>query len=110
MTPSGAPITPSAALAFFNYLESTPTTTAWFIEMNLYGGTNSAINKVSLEQSSFAWRDSLLTFQLYASSGNYLPPYPDEGFVFVRLSLSSSQSQKLIFLVADSRVTRYSHE
>lgn len=109
MTPSGAPITSSASLAFFQYLQDTPTTTAWFVEMNLYGGTNSAVNKISLDSSSFGWRDSLLTMQLYASSPNYLAPYPEDGIGFVR-SLSSPANCEIDIAVSDRRTSSYAHE
>lgn len=51
--------------------------------MDLYGGANSAINSVSLAENSFGHRDKLLTFQMYASSPDFAPPYPEEGFSFL---------------------------
>ncbi|SGY20155.1 BQ5605_C017g08497 [Microbotryum silenes-dioicae] len=76
-------ITTDAALAFFTYLQKTATTTNWFVEIDLYGGAGSAINAVPLNQSSFAHRSSLLSFQMYASSKTYGNPYPEDGFDFV---------------------------
>lgn len=35
-----------------------------FVEVNVYGGANSAINSVPLSDTSFAHRDSLLNFQV----------------------------------------------
>ncbi|SGY26117.1 BQ5605_C018g08701 [Microbotryum silenes-dioicae] len=84
MTPdSDQLITEDAARAYFTYLRNTQTSTMWFVEVNLYGGVGSAINAVSLDQSSFAHRSMLLTFQMYASSSTYSNPYPEEGFSFV---------------------------
>jgi hypothetical protein len=56
----------------------------YLVETNAYGGANSAINAVSLKNSSFGHRDKLLTFQLYASSSTYGNPYPDTGVTFVQ--------------------------
>lgn len=54
-----------------------------FVEVNLYGGANSHINSQSLASSSFAHRDKLLNFQMYASSPTYGNPYPSSGIDFV---------------------------
>ncbi|SGY26105.1 BQ5605_C018g08700 [Microbotryum silenes-dioicae] len=84
MTPdSDQLITEEAANAFFSYLQNTETTTQWFVEIDLYGGAGSYINSVPLNQSSFAHRSSLLTFQLYASSPTLNNPFPDYGFSYV---------------------------
>ncbi|KDE06459.1 hypothetical protein MVLG_03243 [Microbotryum lychnidis-dioicae p1A1 Lamole] len=84
MTPdSDQLITEEAANAFFSYLQNTETTTQWFVEIDLYGGAGSYINSVPLNQSSFAPRSSLLTFQLYASSPTLNNPFPDYGFSYV---------------------------
>ncbi|SCZ88339.1 BZ3500_MvSof-1268-A1-R1_Chr10-2g02924 [Microbotryum saponariae] len=84
MTPdSDQLITEEAANAFFSYLQNTETTTQWFVEIDLYGGAGSYINSVPLNQSSFAHRSSLLTFQMYASSPTLNNPFPDYGFSYV---------------------------
>jgi len=38
---------------------------------------------VDVNSTAFAKRDALFTIQFYASSSNYSPPYPDEGFGFL---------------------------
>lgn len=83
MTPESTPITLVAATSFFKYLKTTSTTTNWFVEVNLYGGANSFINSVSLDTNSFAHRNKLLNFQMYASSPTYSNPYPSQGLTFV---------------------------
>ena len=55
----------------------------WFTQLELYGGPNSAINAVPLDATAFAHRSSLFTIQFYASSPNFQPPYPEEGFSFL---------------------------
>jgi hypothetical protein len=54
----------------------------WFIEVELWGGHNSAITNVPLHSTSFAHRDMMWTLQMYSYSSNRLPPYPDAGFTF----------------------------
>ncbi|KAK4700541.1 hypothetical protein P7C70_g5706, partial [Phenoliferia sp. Uapishka_3] len=83
MTPEASLITDEALESYFKYLFTTTTSTAWFVEVNLYGGKNSVINSHDLAFNSFGHRSSLLTFQMYASSPSYSPPYPDEGFSFL---------------------------
>ncbi|KAL8290576.1 hypothetical protein RQP46_002834 [Phenoliferia psychrophenolica] len=83
MTPEATLISDEALGAFFGYLSSSNTTTNWFVEVNLYGGNNSQINALTLDDNSFGHRNSLLTFQMYASSPSYGPPYPNEGFNFL---------------------------
>lgn len=53
------------------------------MQVELYGGSNSKINEISLEDNAFAHRDTMFTFQLYASSASYQPPYPDSGRNFL---------------------------
>lgn len=55
----------------------------WFCQIELYGGKDSAINKVPVEDTSFVRRDNLFIQQLYASAPDFLPPYPDAGFEFL---------------------------
>ncbi|KAJ7777401.1 glucooligosaccharide oxidase [Mycena metata] len=86
MTPEGSPMSAAAIQAFVSYMavQGFSSSTAWFIEVELYGGSNSAINKVPLDSTAFAKRDTLFTMQLYASSSNYEPPYPTAvGFKFL---------------------------
>ncbi|TFK37512.1 glucooligosaccharide oxidase [Crucibulum laeve] len=85
MTPRDSPMTVASQKAFISYLanEGFSSRTSWFVEVELYGGSNSAINAIPLDSAAWAHRSSIFTFQLYASSGNRLPPYPSEGFQFV---------------------------
>lgn len=53
------------------------------MQVELYGGSNSKINEISLDDTAFAHRDTMFTFQLYASSASYQPPYPDSGRDFL---------------------------
>ncbi|GAA6004214.1 hypothetical protein JCM10207_002486 [Rhodosporidiobolus poonsookiae] len=84
MTPSTIPLDVAVIEKFIDYLWTSDTTTNWFIETNLYGGQYSALNEVSLDDSSFGHRDKLLNFQLYASSPTYGNPYPEDGVSFVQ--------------------------
>ncbi|BGO93310.1 hypothetical protein NBRC10512_000045 [Rhodotorula toruloides] len=86
MTPSTIPVSVDVLESFFDYLwhSGKGGDTNWFVEVNTYGGANSAINNVSLADSSFGFRDKHLTFQLYASSSTYGNPYPDDGVSFVQ--------------------------
>jgi hypothetical protein len=85
MTPSGSPMSAAAITAFVTYMAKQGFTsdTAWFVEVELYGGSNSAINAVPLDSTAFAKRDTLFTIQMYASSSNSAPPYPADGFSFM---------------------------
>ncbi|KAJ6581029.1 glucooligosaccharide oxidase [Mycena capillaripes] len=85
MTPSGSPMSAAAIEAFVTYMavQGFTSDTAWFVEVELYGGSNSAINAVPLDSTAFAKRDTLFTIQLYASSSNSAPPYPADGFSFM---------------------------
>lgn len=53
------------------------------MQLELYGGSNSAINAVPLEETAFAHRSSMFTMQFYASAPNNTPPYPESGFTFL---------------------------
>ena len=55
----------------------------WLCQIELYGGKNSAINAVDPDATAFAHRRSRFTIQLYGSSPNGFPPYPQEGFTLV---------------------------
>ncbi|GAA5992204.1 hypothetical protein JCM11641_001014, partial [Rhodosporidiobolus odoratus] len=84
MTPSTIPIDVEVIEKFFDYLWTTNTSTNWFVEAHVYGGQYSAINEVSLDDSSFGHRDKLVTWQFYASSPTYGLPWPEEGIDFVQ--------------------------
>jgi len=89
MTPEASPMTVTALNAFMGYLGDAGFTadTNWFVQLELYGGTNSAINNVALNATAFAHRSSMFTIQFYTSSGN--PPFPDDGFTFLDGMVSS---------------------
>ncbi|KAF5333924.1 hypothetical protein D9758_017475 [Tetrapyrgos nigripes] len=79
------PLTDEAMGAMMEYLG----TVGWDsellypVEVELYSAVNSAINALPLDDTAFAHRNTLWTFQPYASSLNSLLPYPEEGFVFM---------------------------
>ncbi|KAK3374823.1 hypothetical protein B0H63DRAFT_437697 [Podospora didyma] len=53
----------------------------WFIIIDLYGGVNSAVTKVSPNATSYAYRDKLYLYEFYdrVNSGSY----PSNGFSFL---------------------------
>lgn len=91
MTPEASPMTDQALNAFMSYLanEGFNTDTSWFVEIELYGGTNSAINNVAFDATAFAHRSSMFTLQLYTSAQGGVPPFPSDGFGFVDGMVSS---------------------
>ncbi|KAF7366316.1 Glucooligosaccharide oxidase [Mycena sanguinolenta] len=93
MTPSDSPMSAAAIKAFVTYMatQGFSSDTDWFVQVELYGGSNSAINAVPLDSTAFAKRDTLFTIQFYASSEGdpALPPYPADGFSFLDGMVSS---------------------
>ncbi|KIM45670.1 Glucooligosaccharide oxidase [Hebeloma cylindrosporum] len=85
MTPEGSPMSNASNLAFMNYLanQGFGTNTDWFVEIELYGGTNSAINNVASTATAFANRNSMFTIQFYTSAKGGVPPFPSEGFTLL---------------------------
>lgn len=77
-------ISDKAWRALFQYLinEQPNLPVDWFIEVELWGGQNSAINAVPQASTAFAYRDLLWTLQMYSYTPNHQPPYPDAGFAF----------------------------
>jgi len=55
----------------------------WFVQVELYGGKNSAVNSVAADATAFPHRSSTFNIQFYASSSNHSPPFPESGFSFV---------------------------
>ena len=53
------------------------------MEIELYGGTGSAIKTVAANKTAFPHRDKVFTMQMAALSPNDQPPYPDDGFSFL---------------------------
>ncbi|KAF9050595.1 glucooligosaccharide oxidase [Panaeolus papilionaceus] len=82
MTPQGSPMSKAAIAAWMGYLgnQGFSANSNWFIQIELFGGANSAINSVPLESTSFGKRNALFTIQLYTSSSNSAPPFPQQGF------------------------------
>ncbi|KAK1225379.1 hypothetical protein PQX77_011689, partial [Marasmius sp. AFHP31] len=91
MTPVGEPLSVDAVGRFVKYLseEGWSSDTSWFMQVELYGGPNSKVNAVPVDETAFVRRDTLFTWQLYASSSNNEPPYPEEGFTFVDGAVNS---------------------
>ncbi|KAF8069843.1 glucooligosaccharide oxidase [Lyophyllum atratum] len=85
MTPDSSPMSDAAILAFTKYLttQGSSAKTPWFVQIELYGGKNSAVNAVAPDATAFAHRNSTFTIQFYASSPGYKPPYPASGFTFM---------------------------
>ena len=75
----------------------------WFVQLQLYGGFDSQINKVAANATAYFNRGNLWTIQvcvysgyntngpaslplscqIYASSSDHKPPFPREGFAFL---------------------------
>ncbi|KAF8981382.1 hypothetical protein BDQ17DRAFT_1337346 [Cyathus striatus] len=89
MTPQASPISASALSSFMSYLGSSgfSTSTNWFIQFELWGAPNSAINAVSLDSTAFPHRSSMFAVQFHASSSN--PPFPASGLTFVDGAVSA---------------------
>ncbi|KZT57880.1 Glucooligosaccharide oxidase [Calocera cornea HHB12733] len=86
MTAESTPLSLSTMENFMNYLYTEGPRhghLSWFVEVDTYGGVGSAINAVPKLDTSFTHRDRLLGFQMYASSGNLRPPFPQDGYAFV---------------------------
>ncbi|KAF5376217.1 hypothetical protein D9615_008501 [Tricholomella constricta] len=85
LTPESSPMSDAAILAYTTYLanEGFSAEVGWFIQMELYGGKNSAINAVSPDATAFAHRRSIFSIQFYSSAPNNVPPYPQSGFTFL---------------------------
>ncbi|KAF8698239.1 hypothetical protein AX14_001170, partial [Amanita brunnescens Koide BX004] len=85
MTPEASPISDTALAAFTDYLVNAGfgTDLNWFVQMELYGGNNSAINAVAQSATSFVRRNAMWTIQFYASSPTHQPPFPSYGFSFL---------------------------
>ncbi|KAG8747633.1 hypothetical protein FRC10_000176 [Ceratobasidium sp. 414] len=81
-------VTSSQWTSFLNYLVSkgANSDTDWFVEIDLYGGV---IKTLGADATSFAHRDAILSFQLYANSKNLKPPYPSDGISFVNGMLNA---------------------
>ncbi|KAL1713794.1 hypothetical protein EV715DRAFT_277040 [Schizophyllum commune] len=86
MVPEREGLSTTAVDAFIQYLtdeRSVTSDVSWFVEIELYGGSGSAINTVASDKTAFPHRDKVFTMQLAALSPNDQPPYPDDGFFFL---------------------------
>ncbi|TFK45079.1 glucooligosaccharide oxidase [Crucibulum laeve] len=84
-TPQASPINDAARRAFMTYLanDGFNANTGWFVQAELYGGSNSAVNAVGADATAYAHRSSMFTFQFYSYSFNSNPPYPATGLTFL---------------------------
>ncbi|KAG7098041.1 hypothetical protein E1B28_000017 [Marasmius oreades] len=91
MTSEGSPMTNEAAVSLMRYLanEGASSNTVWFMQADLFGGSNSKINQVPVDSTSFVRRDTMFTWQFYASSANLEPPFPEEGLTFLDGAVNS---------------------
>lgn len=55
----------------------------WFVQLDVHGGTNSAISAVPNSATAYAHRDKLFLIQFYHSAGND-SPYPSGGVGLMR--------------------------
>ncbi|TRM58834.1 hypothetical protein BD626DRAFT_611109 [Schizophyllum amplum] len=85
MVPESTGMSDASMDAFMEYLatDGYDTELGWFVEIEMYGGANSAVNLVPVETASFAHRDKLFNLQLYAYEPVTESLYPDDGFSFV---------------------------
>lgn len=75
-------LTSNALTSFFNYHQNSRNAPVpWWVIGDLYGGTHSNISSFSLDSASYAVRNSLFTFQLYATTTDQ--PFPAEGITFM---------------------------
>ncbi|KAL1664749.1 hypothetical protein GGF50DRAFT_54153 [Schizophyllum commune] len=86
MVPKAKGLSPPAIDASIQFLtgeRSVTSDVSWFVEIELYGGSGSAINTFATDKTAFPHRDKVFTMQPAALSPNDQPPYPDEGFSFL---------------------------
>ncbi|KAA1094404.1 hypothetical protein PGT21_020273 [Puccinia graminis f. sp. tritici] len=84
-TPQSIPMSNSSIIAFSKYLinQGLQLETDWFVQLELYGGKNSAVTAVGADETAFAQRSILFTIQFYASTSSTNPPFPAEGFTLL---------------------------
>ncbi|KAF6741329.1 glucooligosaccharide oxidase [Ephemerocybe angulata] len=85
VTPQSSPMSQTALKAFATYISNNgyDANVGWFLQIELFGGSNSAINAVATEDTAFGHRNSLFAMQLYAYSWDSNPPFPAVGFTFI---------------------------
>ena len=112
MTPSDQLLTSSAVNYWTSYLSNTGFSSGsgdWFIQVELYGGANSAINAVDPTATAFVHRKRLFNIQLYASNRKMtiLPQYTDRTMTLLGYIDASSFPQSTLDFVngaADSLI------
>ncbi|KAJ7216861.1 glucooligosaccharide oxidase [Mycena haematopus] len=84
-TPQDHLLTEEAITKFVHVVanQGQSTTTGWFIQIELWGSKNSAINTFAYNHTSFVLRNALFVMQFYTSSHDKKPPFPQEGFEFL---------------------------
>jgi hypothetical protein len=84
VTKKGHPISDKAFRAFTDYLGNQGVgSQGWFLQMELYAGSNSAITSVPIDATSFVHRDAFFSIQLYSSAPSLDIPYPQSAFDLV---------------------------
>ncbi|KAK7045778.1 hypothetical protein VNI00_007179 [Paramarasmius palmivorus] len=61
----------------------------WFVLVELFGGSNSKINSVVVDDTSYARRDTLYTIQFYISMVDPQSAFPPTGFSFLDGAVNS---------------------
>ncbi|KAJ7577644.1 glucooligosaccharide oxidase [Mycena floridula] len=88
VTPQEDPMDENTRVQFMKHLAtdgfSTPLN--WFIQAGLYGGKDSAVNAVPVDDTAYAHRDSMFTIQFQVSQA---PVFSEDGFSFVEGMVSS---------------------
>ncbi|KXN85100.1 Reticuline oxidase, partial [Leucoagaricus sp. SymC.cos] len=82
LTNQAAPTSTWEGLMLYLANEGNEASLSWAIKIEVHGRTNSAINTVSVDDTTFVHHGSLFTFQIYVSSPDHKAPYPQEGFDF----------------------------
>ncbi|KAL0577216.1 hypothetical protein V5O48_004782 [Marasmius crinis-equi] len=96
MVPESEPLESAALDALGSHLayagSKTSNDTYWFVMFELFGGTNSKINSVPVDDSAFARRDTLFTIQLYMNTVDSTTVFPTSGYMFLDGAVDSMVS------------------
>ncbi|KAI3618228.1 glucooligosaccharide oxidase [Moniliophthora roreri] len=95
--PEGGMLSDDAMKSFMGYLGDAGTRVSqdmhWFMLVELFGGSNSKINSVAANDTSYARRDTLFTIQFYISMVNPQSAFPNGGFDFLDGAVNSIVSR-----------------
>ncbi|EKM77123.1 hypothetical protein AGABI1DRAFT_115352 [Agaricus bisporus var. burnettii JB137-S8] len=82
LTPESQPMTTKSSQAFMQYLanQGFQSQSAWFIEVEEFGGPGSLVNAVPLDSTSFGNRGALFLMQFYVYESNPNNPFAQSGF------------------------------